>query len=232
VNCPDVRRALAAEPDRRTPELEAHLAGCAACATYAAEMARLEATLRRALEVPVPAAGARAAGRRAAGSSRRPLRRVALAASLVGAAILSAALWSLYPREVLASALVDHMVHEPQSRRRTDVPVAPAALAYVLKRSGVALAPDAPLVSYAQSCWFRGWFVPHLVVQTPDGPMTVMVLPHERVAKPTTVEEGGYRVIIVPAAQGAIAVLAQGPATAASVDAAVARVTAAVRFTG
>jgi Protein of unknown function (DUF3379) len=232
MNCTDARRALGAEPDRRTPELDAHLAGCEACATYAADLVRLEALLRRALEVPVPAAGARASGRRATGSSRRPLRRVALAASLVGAAILSAALWSLYPREVLASALVEHMAHEPQSRRRSDVPVAPAALAYVLKRSGVALAPDAPLVSYAQSCWFRGRFVPHLVVQTPDGPMTVMLLPHERVAKPATVDEGGYRVIIVPAAQGAIAVLVQGAVTAASVETAVARVTAAVRFTG
>ena len=227
MNCVDVRRALAAEPARRTPELDAHLAGCAACATYATEMARLEATIRRALQVPVPVAGARATG-----SSRRPLRWAALAASLVGAAILSAALWSLYPREVLASALVGHMAHEPQSRRRSDVPVAPGALDYVLKRSGVTLAPDAPLVSYAQSCWFRGWFVPHLVVQTPDGPMTVMVLPHERVAKPATVDEGGYHVIIVPVAHGAIAVLTQGPVAAASVDAVVARVAAAVRFGG
>lgn len=232
MNCPDVRRALGAEPGHRTPELDAHLAACAACAKYAAEMARLEATLRRALEVPVPATAARPAGRPAARTARPRMRWFALAASLVGAAILSTALWSLYPREALASALVGHMAHEPQSRRRTDVPVAPGALAYVLQRSGVALAPDAPLVSYAQSCWFRGWFVPHLVVQTPDGPMTVMVLPHERVAKPTRVEEGGYRVLIVPAAHGAIAVLAQGPVAAASVEAAVARVAAAVRFTG
>jgi hypothetical protein len=160
------------------------------------------------------------------------MRWYALAASLAGAAILSAALWSLYPREALATALVGHMAHEPQSRRRTDVPVAPAALAYVLKRSGVALAPDAPLVSYAQSCWFRGWFVPHLVVQTPDGPMTVMLLPHERVARSTMLDEGGYRVMIVPAEHGAIAILTQGPVAAANVEAVVARLAAAVRFTG
>jgi hypothetical protein len=230
VNCLDVRRALGAEPGHRSPELDAHLAECTACAQYAAELARLEATLRRALEVPVPAAGARPAAGAADRVSRT--RWFALAASLVGAAILSAALWSLYPREALASALVGHMAHEPQSRRRTDVAVASGALAYVLRRSGVSLAPDVPLVSYAQSCWFRGWFVPHLVVQTPDGPVTVMVLPHERVAGPTMVDEGGYRVMIVPAAHGAIAVLTQGPVTAAGVEAVVARVVAAVRFTG
>ncbi len=230
MNCLELRRALGAEPGRRTPELDAHLEQCAACARYAADLARLEVTLRQALEISVPAAGARPA---AAVSERgaRP-RWFALAASIVGVALLSGALWTLYPRDALATALVGHMAHEPQSRRKGEVPVPPAALAYVLQRSGVTLAPDAPLVSYAQSCWFRGWFVPHLVVQTPDGPMTVMVLPHERVATATMVEEGGYRVVIVPAERGSIALLATGPVSAASVAAIVARVAAAVRFTG
>jgi hypothetical protein len=234
VNCLDVRRTLGAEPGRRTPELEAHLAGCAACAKYAAEMARLEATLRRALEVPVPVP-VPAAGVRPAAATRprgHGPRWYALAASVAAAAVLAAALWSFYPREALATALVGHMTHEPQSWQRTAVPVAPGALAYVLHRSGVALAPDAPLVSYANSCWFRGWFVPHLVVQTAAGPMTVMVLPHEHVAAPALVDEGGYRVMIVPAAHGAIAVLTQGPVDAGSIQDVVARIAAAVRFTG
>jgi len=229
VNCLDVRRTLGAEPGRRTPELDAHLAECAACASFAAEMARLEALLQRALEVPVPAPGARPAA--LARPGRGP-RWFALAASIIGVAVLAAALWSFYPREALATALVGHMTHEPDSWRRTDVPVAPGALAYVLHRSGVALAPDAPLVSYANSCWFRGWFVPHLVVQTAAGPMTVMVLPHERVATPTLVDEGGYRVLIVPAARGSLAVLTQGPVDAARIREVVARVAAAVSFTG
>jgi len=234
MNCLDVRRALGAGPGDRAAELDAHLAGCPACARYAADMARLEATIRRALEVPVPAAGARRlAPRPAAAHPSRPRTRwLALAASLVGVVVLSATFWALYPREALATALVGHMAHEPNSRQRVDAPVPPGALAYVLQRSGVALDAGAPLVSYAQSCWFRGWFVPHLVVQTPDGPMTVMVLPHERVQAPTMVDEGGYRVMIVPAARGSIAVLTEGPVAAASIEAIVSRVAAAVRFTG
>jgi hypothetical protein len=228
VNCLELRRALGAEPGRRTPELDAHLAECAACARFAADLARFEITLRRALEVPVPAAPPAVVR---PDRSVRP-RWLALAASLTGVALLSAAIWTLYPREALATALVGHMAHEPQSRRQSDVPVQPGALAYVLQRSGVALAQDAPLVSYAQSCWFRGWFVPHLVVQTADGPVTVMVLPHERVAGSTVAEEGGYRVVIVPAARGSIAVLAEGPVSAASLEVILARVAAAVRFTG
>lgn len=229
MNCLDARRALGAGPGARTPELEAHLAECAGCAKYAAEMARLEATIKSALEVPVPAAGARP---RAAAARAPRARWYALAASVIGVAVLAATLWSVYPREALAAALVGHMPHEPGSRQRTDQPVPAAALAYVLQRSGVALAPDVPLVSYAQSCWFRGWFVPHLVVQTPDGPMTVMVLRHERVARTQLVDEGGYRVVIVPVARGAVAVLTEGPVDASRIQAVVARVAAAVSFTG
>jgi hypothetical protein len=223
VNCDDVRLALGAEPGRRTPELEAHLAACEACAREAAELARLDATIRRALEISVPAAGVRA--RRAL----RPRRWLALAASVAGVALLSAALWSFYPREALASALVAHMRHEPQAWANRAV-LPQAEVAAVLARSGVELAPGAAEVSYVQSCWFRGRHVPHLVVRTGDGPMTVLLLPREHVAAQTLVDEGGYRVLIVPAAHGAIAILTQGPVESGRIEALRSTLAAAVRF--
>jgi hypothetical protein len=222
VNCLEVRRTLGAEPGRRTPELEAHLAGCAACARHAEDVARFERVLRLALEVPVPAAGAVVRP----GRARRPV--YALAASLAALLALSVSVWILYPREALASALVGHLSHEPGSRVRTDVAVPAASLHYVLARAGYALGPDAPRVSYAMSCWFRGWHVPHLVVQTDDGPVTVMVLAHEHVAAPEQVSEGGYRVVIVPAARGALAVLAPDGTDPAHLAALVSRLAASL----
>jgi hypothetical protein len=70
------------------------------------------------------------------------------------------------------------------------------------------------MVSYASSCEFRGHHVPHLVIQTDSGPVTVMVLVHERVSKPVQFDEQGYRGVIVPVAgHGSIAVLTRGPDT-------------------
>lgn len=230
MNCVEARRALGAEPARRTPELEAHLRGCAECARYAAEVAAQDASIRRALAVPVPPAG-RQLWADAAAPRPRP-RWLALAAGLAGAGVLAGVLWILQPREALATAVVGHMVYEPQAWAATHVPVPPEALGYVLGRSGIALAPDAPLVSYASSCFFRGWYVPHLVVQTPAGPVTVMVLRHEHVERPTPIDEGGYRGVIVPAGRGAFAVLAPAAVDAASLDEVIARVAAAVRFIG
>jgi len=56
--------------------------------------------------------------------------------------------------------------------------------------------------------------VPHLVVQTAAGPVTVMVLVHEPVRAATQFDENGYRGVIVPVAgHGSLAVLARGEAT-------------------
>jgi hypothetical protein len=56
--------------------------------------------------------------------------------------------------------------------------------------------------------------VPHLVVQSAEGPGTVMVLVHERVRSATDFDEQGYRGTIVPMpGHGSIAVLMQDPGT-------------------
>jgi hypothetical protein len=224
VNCLELRRALGAEPSRRTPEVEAHLADCAACATHAEELARFDRLLRRALEVPVPLTTAPVV---TAGPRRQWL---ALAASVLGAAILAAGLWTFYPREALASAVVGHMAHDPKTWLMTE-PVPASEVDYVLGRAGVQLASDAPEVTYVMSCWFRGWHVPHLVVRTANGPMAVMLLRHERVAARQAFDEGGYRGVLVPAGRGAFAVLGRSSAAAADIDAVADRLTRAVRFT-
>ena len=78
----------------------------------------------------------------------------------------------------------------------------------VLKDSNLRLNPKAGIVSYASSCSFRGYKVPHLVVQTPKGPVTVMVLVHEPLRKSMQFDEQGYRGTIVPVpGHGSIAVL-------------------------
>jgi hypothetical protein len=74
------------------------------------------------------------------------------------------------------------------------------------------LSQAAGIVSYANSCSFRGYVVPHLVIQTGSGPVTVMVLVHENVAKSVPFDEQGYRGVIVPVpGHGSLAVLTRAP---------------------
>ncbi len=67
-----------------------------------------------------------------------------------------------------------------------------------------------PIV-YASSCWFRGHFVPHVVVTTKHGPVTVMILLHEKITATQQFNEDGFAGLLVPAHTGSVAVLSRTP---------------------
>ena len=240
MNCEQLRESLLAEPLGRPPQLSAHLASCLQCTAFAAELAAFETQLRRALEISVPPRALPALeALPATVTALQPIRArsvsprawLALAASVAAVAVLASTLLAIYPRQALAAAIVGHASHEPESWSVTAAAVPASALAYVLSRSGVRLAADTPQISYAHSCSFRGWVVPHLAVQTEQGPMIVMVLRHEHVARTTTIDEQGFRGVIVPAGVGAIAVLSNSATASAPLEAVAATVAAAVTFT-
>ena len=137
-----------------------------------------------------------------------------MAASVLLALVVAGGLWLSAPGPSLAADVVTHMAGEPQAWKRTDVPVPTPELLDVLRNSRLRLGSGAGVVSYAASCEFRGHRVPHLVVQTESGPVTVMVLVHEHVPKTVQFDEQGYRGVIVPVpGHGSLAVLTRGPAT-------------------
>jgi len=202
MNCDQARLLIGAEPRAAPPALEEHLRGCAACARLRAEMLRLDEDIGRALQRPPEIAGRRTSGAAA------PWRQWALAASVLLAMLAVLGVWLLRPSDTLAREVVAHVQGEPESwlaRRHVDAQGIDAAL----RGSGVELGIVSDKVTYAQSCWFRGHYVPHLVVQTAHGPATVMILRHERVAARRSFHEDGMRGVLVPAGGGSIAVRAR-----------------------
>ena len=104
------------------------------------------------------------------------------------------------------------MDHEPEALVVTTTPADDAVLGRVLERGGIRLRPEVGTVSYANSCRFRGRTVPHLVVQTDGGPVTVMVLRNEPLDAPVRFAEERFTGTIVPAGPGSIAVIGTGDA--------------------
>jgi hypothetical protein len=207
IGCAEYRRAVLTNPRDAAPELAAHLANCRECPGYIERLLRFEGRLERALRID-------------ARESAEPFRArprvhrgwLAMAASVVAALVVAGGLWVAVPHTSLAADVVAHMAGEPEAWARTDVPVPASDLDRVLERARMRLTPEAGMVSYAQSCRFRGHTVPHLVVQTAMGPVTVMVLPHDGVAKSVRFDEEGYRGVIVPVpGHGSLAVLARDP---------------------
>lgn len=199
------RSATMADPHDPDPDLRAHRESCAECRAFTEQLLRFEVRLERALLIDIPT---KPVVLPFAGRAQRPRRWMAMAASLLLALVAAAGVWLTLPQRSLAAAVVAHMAGEPDAWQLTDVPVPDADLNEVLKDSKLRLKPAAGVVSYASSCSFRGHKVPHLVVQTQSGPVTVMVLVHEAVRNPKQFDEQGYRGTIVPVpGHGSIAVL-------------------------
>jgi hypothetical protein len=140
---------------------------------------------------------------------QRP-RLLAFAASIAAALVVGATLWLSRPPESLAAEIVTHVEGEPNSWHETRL-VPAEQLDAVLHKSGVKLGTGMEPVVYASSCWFRGHFVPHVVVTTKHGPVTVMILLHEQVKAAQQFNEDGYAGLLVPARTGSVAVLSRTP---------------------
>ena len=207
MDCLQFRRIAGADPGHLDEAARAHAEACPRCAAHLGELHALDARILAALEVPVPGATGLPGGSSApiVGVDRR--RWLALAASLVAGVLVGTLLWVAGPQNSLARDLVEHLGHEPEALVVTGRPEDAEVLDAVLERGGIRLRPGIGTVSYANSCEFRGHDVPHLVVQTGDGPVTVMVLRHERPARPVRFREGGHTGRIVPVGPGSVAVI-------------------------
>jgi Protein of unknown function (DUF3379) len=215
MNHNQARLLIGAGPHSVPPELAEHLASCPECTQFQRETIALDGNIRLALEQgplgPDSVAVASVTPITSARTKRRPKSVKAwsgwaLAASIAVASVL--VVWALLPSDTLAHAVVAHVEYEPDSWTSKQ-PVPAATVKETLAKAGVALDMSSNDVMYARSCFFRGHFVPHLVVHTAHGPVTVLILRHEKVKERTSFHEDGMTGVITPTPPGSIAVLAR-----------------------
>jgi len=207
MKCSDIQLSLGAEPSATSPELEAHLRECAACAEYRSEMLRLDADIRRALMIDVNALPAVSAEPRARKFSR--VRQWALAASVLLSIAAILVMWGALPRHSLAADVVSHVISEPIPGS-LDEPVDARTVRDVMAYSGMKLDPINPSIVFMRTCLLRGRFVPHFILRTEHGVATVMILPDEIVNAPEPFESSGYKGLLLPnGTHGSIAVLSR-----------------------
>ena len=235
MNCLEFRRHVGAEPSSTVAAVAAHREECAACAGFQDEMQALDRVLGKAMRIDVVSgtrdamvsgtraatAPAAAAVERVPGPSRarqgavRPRRWLAMAASLVAGVLVATTLWLSYPGPTLAAEVIGHVASDPAALMAGQ-PLPEQAVTEVLQPSHVRLRADMGTVTFAMRCEFEGHVVPHLVVQTDRGPVTVLLLLHRSVGAATRIEEAGYSAVVLPAPRGSIAIVGR---EAAGIDA-------------
>jgi len=214
----EARLLIGADPGSTPPELAEHLRSCPECARFQGEMRTLDESIRRAFEqapitaeaAPAPTAAVTSIRSARAAPERKPVTvwsGWALAASVAVLSVL--AIWTLHPTESLARDLITHVGYEPNSWNGKQT-VSPAASREILAKAGVALDMNSDDITYARTCLFRGHAVPHLVVKTPHGLVTVLILPDEKVKSRMSFHEDGMTGVVTPAPHGSIAVLTRG----------------------
>jgi hypothetical protein len=213
----EARLLIGAAPAQVGEQLAAHLAACPQCTLFQQQMRRMDQDLARLLSAPLPLHLAPRVLPSTVGRGTRPARPaagglLALAASLVLCIGLGALFWALRPQPSLAAGVLDHIQGESGSWSQV-VPMTATATAETLARAGVVLDPGDLSVTYARICLFDGHWVPHLVVRTAQGPITVMVLRQEHTATRQSFRQNGYSGTLVPIPSGGtLAVVAQGDA--------------------
>jgi hypothetical protein len=207
MNCLEFRRQVGAEPAASGEGIDAHRRECAACARHQDELHALDALIARALAVDPARIRKPAAGSGTVPATRR--RFLAIAASIVVGLAVGLVLLVSAPRTSLAREVIDHIAHEPGTMNSL-VPVAPGALAGVLDPEGTRLRSGLGDVTFAARCVHDGHVVPHLVVRTPEGAVTVLLLRHREIDAPVQIAEQGFSGVVLPAPRGSIAVVGQG----------------------
>lgn len=213
----EARLLIGSAPGEVGPTLAAHLAQCPQCTLFQQQMRRMDQDLARLLAAPLPQrSDTRVLTLPVVPRTRRgPASRglpglMALAASLVVSIGLGLMFWTLRPQPSLAAGIIGHIELEPGSW--SDVaPMTAAATDQALAGAGVSMDGADTTVTYARICLFNGHWVPHLVVRTATGPVTVMVLRQEHLATPQSFRQNGYSGVLVPApGGGALALIARG----------------------
>ncbi len=201
-----LREALAVEPpdslyDRIGQRIEREDGGTPSQVEF-------ERHLGQALRVEIPEGlNGRILFRQAAEQARRTRRwlvPLALAASVAVAVSLVTTFSST--GDQLAEDLIAHIEREPEALE-SRLEISASRLGMTLEMLGMGLSGDIGQVTYAALCKVRNGLGAHLVIAGQLGPVTVMILPVERVDTARRFEQGNYRGIVVTAGRGSMAVV-------------------------
>lgn len=205
MDCLEFRRVTLADPRRLGGAAAAHAEECQPCKEFLFRTLEEEAMLADALRVPVPRGlAARVLYRSSA--VRRWVGGLALAASLlvaVGIAIFIGA-----PRsDPIALASIEFVVYEEAQTIAEAKPTDWDALARVASEMGVSLPQQLGTMRYICVYPIAGKAAHHLLVSTPLGKLTVLLVPEQPLAARAAAAAHGLEAAVVPAAKGFVAII-------------------------
>lgn len=190
MNCFEFRRLILASPREKTREQEEHMAQCASCANLAREVANFESRVEEAALVPVPDALAERVLRQHQIRRSTRYQSWALAASLVAA--LGVGIY-FYPSPVAeedgvyaamslgtnhpAVKAITHVLDDEPRMLEEKRSVDTMAMRAAFTRLGLNVPAGGTTALYFDKCPMMGGAGDHIVLQTPFGRVTLILVP-------------------------------------------------------
>jgi hypothetical protein len=139
--------------------------------------------------------------------STRPLW-FAVAASVVLASSIALRMSGVFTTDgSLTGEVLAHLDHEPGALQVTDIAVSDEQLARAVPARLATFSRGDALVTYAMPCKINGRTAPHLVIQGQHGPITILLMPEEKVAVAMPFDGDNVHGVIIPAGDGSIAIV-------------------------
>jgi hypothetical protein len=214
MNCEDYRQTIGEDPNFDGGG--GHLSECSECRTYRDEMRVLDVNIGRALALEVPdlvLPDLPDLGNVVSLSNRRRLSTptwFAMAATVLLAVFFGVRFAGddgvVYGS--LADEILAHVSHEVSALRVTDVAVSDDHLRKVVPANIAEMDASASLITFAASCPINGHDVPHLVIQGQHGPITIILMPDEKISSAIALNDENQHGVILPVGDGSIAIVA------------------------
>ena len=239
MDCITFRNRKLAAPLETSSAAVEHERVCAACAAFGREVEAFERRLHQIAQVKVPEGLAEqiVTGLRTQKLlGRNPLQRLldllteslggradwlgpalgAAAATLIVAIAAVVALIVDAGRDQLADHVIAHVIAEPEVlQAREAVPAEQLSAAFA--RYGAKVRGSLGEVHHLGYCMVEGALAQHVVVQTPYGPVTLILVPGEAV-RGRTRTRGGFTAVVVPLRGGSLGIVTQSPARIQTVE--------------
>jgi len=190
------------------------LSECSPCQAYRLEMKALDDKILRALSLNVPELnmpelpGIETSNVVSLNSRRRfsPPTWFAMAATVVVAALIGIRFVGV-DNQTLAEEVLAHLDGEPHALVVTGVEVSDERFRSVVPARIASMDRNAGLITYAQSCEINGKDVPHLVIQGEHGPVTILLMPDEKIPSALPLDGDTVHGVILPVGSGSIAII-------------------------
>jgi hypothetical protein len=220
MNCDQYRQAVAAEPS--FDGAAEHVSVCDDCQAFRDDMRALDADIAKALQLDLPtltlpglptigAQDSDAQDNVVSLAARRlspKARWLALAASVMLAAVIGIRMFAVGVDNIsLADEVLAHLDHDPAALVVSTTPVSDDALIKAVPGNLAHMDHSAGLITYAQSCEINGKTVPHLVIQGELGPITILLMPDEKITAAQTLDGDNVHGVILPVGNGSIAII-------------------------